>query len=332
MSRILPKIPPESRAKLIVAVFSVCCLALVAVAVGGIYYYNTQSNIQNIKLKKNDDKVSDKISQKKFAIIKTQKQDNIKNDNHKFINDRNIECSEVVPPVTNVRVDYNMNKNIDCSEGLFTIKDAVTCNPIGNAKVELNIGDSHITSVLTDSNGCAGLSFELLEHIADDILTINIQKKGYIPLKYEAKIIMGILRETRFFLSKQLPLDTVRFVLQWEPLTQRDLDLHLQTEEEDGYHISYNNVLSIENIATLDRDSIDGECPETITLKYIDPNKEYRLFASNNSENESYTGNIIVYAYKNNQIDKIVKFERSIKNKASLLFIEDKRIKEYIFF
>ena len=71
----------------------------------------------------------------------------------------------------------------------------------------------------------------------------------------------------RFSVYPQLKLKQLRVVVEWSDEPQ-DLDTHLK--EESGFHISHRNMKNYEDQAKLDRDDLDGQGPEIITLNNID--------------------------------------------------------------
>jgi uncharacterized protein YfaP (DUF2135 family) len=62
-----------------------------------------------------------------------------------------------------------------------------------------------------------------------------------------------------------------------------DLDAHLV--KQNSYHISYRNMkTSIDGLAKLDHDAMNGYGPETITLNNVDSDGKYEFYVHNFSE------------------------------------------------
>ena len=79
----------------------------------------------------------------------------------------------------------------------------------------------------------------------------------------------------RFSISPALAVDRIRVVLDWGR-TPRDLDAHLV--KEGDYHISFQDMKVVKEQARLDRDDLDGEGPETITVLKLSPQGTYRYY------------------------------------------------------
>ena len=213
-------------------------------------------------------------------------------------------------------------------ELILSFKDAVECSPVEGADVTFINKEKGRYSLTTDSKGYARFPLALIENIDDGILYCIVKKKGYIPIKLKLPILSGTIWQQRFLMSKELPLDKVRFVLQWGE-SPKDLDLHLVKKE--GFHISYRDKKNIPNLAKLDRDDIDGFGPETITLDRIDAQAEYRLFVQNYSNETPFPGKnnsneVKIFVYANNKLEKYIVLPESKNRNYDVLKIINKKL------
>jgi len=145
--------------------------------------------------------------------------------------------------------------------------NAVNGNAIPGAMVEIE----GIGAAETDSEG--KLLFPIPE---DGNYNVSFRKKGYIDSDFTIRIMVGTIFFNRFSVSPKIDLRYVRVVLDWDKRPS-DLDAHLV--KEGGYHISYRNMHSVsDGSAKLDRDDTDGFGPETITIKKVERNSDYRFF------------------------------------------------------
>ena len=197
------------------------------------------------------------------------------------------------------------------------LKDAVTAEVIEGADVIIDN-----KSYESDHNGSVTFPLSMIEDIDDGVLVMEVKKSGYIRLKTDLKILTGSLWVNTYYLSKNIPLEKVRFVLQWGN-TPRDLDLHLLS---DDFHISYRDMRNIPNLANLDRDDIDGEGPETITLDRVDSSKKYRVFVHNYSNEKSFDDKGMVYIYANGELKKIQYLHKTKDREIDILEIINKEI------
>ena len=87
------------------------------------------------------------------------------------------------------------------------------------------------------------------------------------------EVAAGMIYFNRFSVSKIMELGQIRIVLDWDN-TPNDLDLHL--EKVGQYHIAYHHKrVADDRSAKLDRDDVDGNGPETITITDVDDNASY---------------------------------------------------------
>ena len=148
--------------------------------------------------------------------------------------------------------------------------NALDGEPIPNAKVI--IGD--FGEFATDYTGKA--AFPIPE---DGVYQVTFSKRGFIKSTFNIEIMVGSLFFNRFSVSPELPLGTVRIVLDWGK-NPSDLDAHFK--KKNSYHISYHNMrVSDDGEAQLDRDDTSSFGPETITAKQIDQNAVYNYIVHN---------------------------------------------------
>lgn len=145
-----------------------------------------------------------------------------------------------------------------------------------------------------------------------DILVAK--KIGYITLKQNVTASVGTFLNTKFLVTKDIPLDQARVVLSWSD-TPSDLDLHIKSED---FHISYRNKKGAQYKVSLDRDSMSGFGPETITIKNLDKEKKYKVYVSKYSHDGDIDSSVNVSFYANGKLDKSI----NLSNKVSSSCIE----------
>lgn len=166
-------------------------------------------------------------------------------------------------------------------EGVFILRfaDAQDDTPVSNATIIIN----NIGTYTTDSEGLA--KFPIQE---DGKYHFTFKKDGYITSDFTFEVAAQMIYFNRYSVSKVMPLGHVRIVLDWDK-TPRDLDLHL--EKVGKYHISYQHMrVSDDRTARLDRDDLDGNGPETITITDVDDNATYNCYVhdfTNRNDNTS---------------------------------------------
>ncbi len=157
-------------------------------------------------------------------------------------------------------------------EGAFTLRfaDAETDEPVNNATITIkNIGE-----FTTDVEGL--VRFPIQE---DGKYHFSFKKEGYIPADMTFEIVAGMIYFNRFSVSKVMDLGQIRIVLDWSN-NPSDLDLHL--EKVGQYHIAYHHKrVADDHSARLDRDDVDGNGPETITITDVDDNATYNCYVHN---------------------------------------------------
>lgn len=200
---------------------------------------------------------------------------------------------------------------------ILSFKDAVDCKPITGLKV--TFGEQNFSS---DERGYLTMPIEAFEDLEDEDLFINATKKGYISLKTNARVRLGTVIDKRFLMSKDLPIDNIRFVLQWGDLPQ-DLDLHLVAK---NWHISFRDKKHVPKKARLDKDALRGYGPETITMKTIDSNEEYTLYVDNFSVGDDINNEALVYVYANNRLEKVVRLPDTMKRAVKVVEIKNAQL------
>ena len=205
---------------------------------------------------------------------------------------------------------------------VLNFRDAVSDKPISDARVVIQSEEFSGTAI-TDSYGCVQFDVDLIDDIDDGILQCSVSKKGYIPINLELPVLAGSIWKQRFYLSRVLPVNKVRFVLQWDN-RPADLDLHLLIDKST--HISYRNTRSVKNLAMLDRDDRDGNGPETITLDRLEKNRDYQVYVYNYSAEQGYTGDEKILVYANNRLNRVIRLGKRDPKKVVLLDIADNMI------
>lgn len=148
--------------------------------------------------------------------------------------------------------------------------NALNGKPITNADVFIE----DIIEGKTDFEG--KILFDIPE---DKTYLINFSHPNYVNSILKLEVIVGTIFNNRFSISPLLPIGSLRVVLDWGNKPS-DLDAHLI--KQNDYHISFRNMkTNRDNSAMLDRDDLDGYGPETITVKNINNNSEYKYFIHN---------------------------------------------------
>ena len=149
--------------------------------------------------------------------------------------------------------------------------DAVSGKPIADGRVRLG-GQS----ARTGRDGRALLPWPKGLAAGDDERMLKFAAPGYITTELKVRFQARTIFNNRFSISPQLPTPKhLRVVLDWG-LKPADLDAHLS--KSGSYHISYRHKKSYQDLVNLDRDDVNGEGPETITIRRVDPRGSYRFF------------------------------------------------------
>lgn len=149
-------------------------------------------------------------------------------------------------------------------------RDALTGKGIPDAQVVFeNVKGT------TDADGRVSFPFPEVPEETDTYLYARFNKKGYVSAKVPLCFRVGMIFENHYSISPSLPPGNLRVVLDWGSQPP-DLDSHLL--KKGGYHISYRDMHKAEEQAKLDRDDMDGEGPETITIEKLDAESDYVYF------------------------------------------------------
>ena len=161
--------------------------------------------------------------------------------------------------------------DFDELDGVLTLQflDAVTGQPLADAAVTLR----EVTR-RTDGSGMVSFPFPTQDS-EEGVEYALVEKPGYVTSRAVIHVIFDSVYLNRYSISPSLPAGRLRVTLDWgrEP---RDLDAHLV--KRGRYHISYRDTRKFEDQAWLDRDDMDGEGPETITVRALDPEGEYAFY------------------------------------------------------
>lgn len=212
-------------------------------------------------------------------------------------------------------------------EVILMFKDAETNEAIPDLKVTLrikkNTKNTAQAEFMSDYNGIVKFDISALSEIDNGKMYVIAEKEGYIKFIDVVDILIGTVYRNSFALSKDLPLEKVRFVLSWSD-KPRDLDLHLVGKGVRGknFHISYRDSKDSKNQAKLDRDDRNGYGPETITMDRIEEDGQYVLFVNNYSREENLKS-AVVHVYANNKLAKVVRLKSSLKKNIEVLKIEN---------
>ena len=141
-----------------------------------------------------------------------------------------------------------------------SIVDAVTGNPLKDAKIIITDYMKHARQTVTDETGVFIFEAEIGQY------KLDISREGYISTI--ANVRMGADETPREIVSALSPeIKEFRIVLTWGS-RPRDLDAHLSGPNPDGgdFHIWYRNKYPIGGKDFLDRDDMDKYGPETVTI------------------------------------------------------------------
>lgn len=154
-------------------------------------------------------------------------------------------------------------------DGVFSLRfaDAEDDKPVQDATISID----NIGTYKTNAEGLVRFPLQ-----ADGKYQFSFKKDGYIPADMTFEVVAGMIYFNRFSVSKLMDLGQIRIVLDWGN-NPNDLDLHL--EKVGQYHISYHHkIVADDGSARLDRDDIDGNGPETITITDVDDNATYNCY------------------------------------------------------
>lgn len=173
-------------------------------------------------------------------------------------------------------------------DGVLTLsfRNALDCKPVAGARIV--IGDQETT---TDAAGL--VRFPAPTGLDDAAVPIEASAPGFQKGKGWLVFAFNAPLQNRFLMSPRLAADRARFVLSWSE-APRDLDLHLIGP---GFHVSYQDMKNVPNEARLDRDSMDGFGPETITANRLRPDARYEVWVHNYSNEKPISRGAQVQLY-----------------------------------
>ncbi len=204
---------------------------------------------------------------------------------------------------------WDLNDEVDMAHSeldsniKFSFRDAVDCSKIDNLKVTFFGQIFH-----TNENG--EISFPLPPSELDITDILVAKKKGYITLEQNVSASVGTFLNKKFLVTKDIPLDQARVILSWSDKPS-DLDLHIRSED---FHISYRNKEGAQYKVSLDRDSLNGFGPETITIKKLDKEKKYKVYVSKYSHDGDIDSSVNLSFYANGKLDKSVNLSRELSS------------------
>ena len=208
----------------------------------------------------------------------------------------------------NVKDDENSDFKELESSILISFRDAIDCKPISDAKVKI-FGQEFAT----DKNGEFMMPTPPSElEIQDNLIA---SKDGYMSLNQTLSTRVGTFSNTKFLMTKQIPITKARAVLSWGE-NPKDLDLHIKSSD---FHISFRNKIVKNKLATLDRDSTQGFGPETITINNLDKNKKYEVLVHNYTQNSKFESGANVSIYTNGELDKTIIIPSNINSDTRCL-------------
>ena len=203
----------------------------------------------------------------------------------------------------NIKDDENNDFKEMESSMVFSFKDAVNCEPLKNVQVNF-FGQSFTT----DKKG----EFEIPTPPGDLDITVSLKakKNGYMKLKQKVTANIGTFSTVRFLMTEQIPLTQARVILSWGE-KPKDIDLHIKSED---FHISYRNKSGSQYKVSLDRDSMNGFGPETITIKQLEDDKKYEILVSKYSSTGKIDNSVNLSVYTNGELDKSIQFPKINSN------------------
>ena len=196
----------------------------------------------------------------------------------------------------------------------FSIKDAINCKIVKNAKV--NFGG---VALMSNKKGKFSVPLGVLQEGQKIKMLVKADK--YISLIKKLEVEAGTIRGKKILLSPKLSPRSVRFVLSWTDKPQ-DMDIHLVNED---FHISFRNTKSISGRAKLDRDAMRGFGPETITLQKVNQNSSYALYVDRFSSRGRIDKSVEVQVYIDNRLDKVVKLPATNKRSVKVMTLSHGR-------
>ncbi|GHU83558.1 hypothetical protein FACS189468_8760 [Spirochaetia bacterium] len=190
-------------------------------------------------------------------------------------------------------------------ESALWFTDADTGLPLTSARVVIeNIG-----AITTDADGLAIFSTP-----EDGYYHFTISKTGFMTVEDTFRVALGSIFFNKYSIPPVTPLGHIKIVLDWakEPA---DLDIHLVKQNQ--YHISYHDMIKTQDgTAWLDRDTVTGYGPETITITQTDNNAVYSVYVhdytNRNQSNNARLSNsrAVIRVYNNNRLTNTFTIEQ----------------------
>jgi hypothetical protein len=169
------------------------------------------------------------------------------------------------------RIGEDGDFEFDEVEGKLSLRfyDALSGQPISGAQVTLRG-----RTATTDPGGKATFPFPRQQR-EEGYEPVLFEKRGYVRTAIRLHVLLDSVFIHRFSISPSLPPGRYRITLDWAT-SPADLDAHLI--KPGRYHISFRDMRKFEDQAWLDRDDVDGEGPETITVARLDPGAHYAFY------------------------------------------------------
>lgn len=147
-----------------------------------------------------------------------------------------------------------------------TVQDATTGSGVSRAKLLFRKGIDN-TLGNADQEVEASANGEYSVELESGDYTVEIQANGYITECFAVTVYAWFTTDERdFTLSPELEEDQIRIVLEWGA-APRDLDSYLVGTSTNGERVNVNFMSkSLEGVAALDVDDMDGYGPETVTI------------------------------------------------------------------
>jgi len=178
--------------------------------------------------------------------------------------------------------------------------NALDGKPIVGAFVEIpNVG-----TLTTNNEG--KITFN---KIKDGTYPLIFSKEGFITSTIDFRVLLGAVDLNWYSISPGFSNRDYRIVLDWAE-KPADLDIHfVKTGGTGAYHIAYSDMRNAEDgNAILDRDSRDGNGPETITIGKIDLKATYTCYVqdytnrNNTASAQMATQGAVIRVYSQNKL------------------------------
>ena len=202
--------------------------------------------------------------------------------------------------------------------------DAKTGCPVPKGRVSF-MGKT----TLTDRDGRAVFDMDMIDLDDDEYMSkkvpVRFSKKGYYTVEYKVEFMVGSIFFNRFSVSPVLKPGRYRIILDWGD-HPTDLDAHFLKGTQ--YHISYRNMKNYKDKAWLDRDDVDGNGPETVTILNLDPKFNYTYYVHDYTKSGKLKeSRAHVYLYSDQGLERSYTVPRNLKGDHWAVFkIENGKI------